>query len=692
MRKKRLINFRSFCLISSFAVLSVLCALVLCNNIYFGDILAITLLGFLSFMIAINRADLVKTLTYALAILVFLLCLCSFLAYKSYWKTPKIDFSKEVIVDGRVQEFVHGDGSFKVIASNLYIENSRVNGKIEFYVIDGIYLDEGDRVCFVATVEPIELVDGYKINSSVAVKGIKYSAQVFSEEIVVQSGKTDWRQKIRKFIRNKLDIMGMSSEVAYSTLTGDENNLSADIYNSYKLSGVAHILAVSGLHVGFFAAIIAFIFNKLRLGRRLNFSLSCILLILYAAFIASSSVYRAVIMTCVGLAAYLLGRKKDTLNTLCLSITVILVLMPFHLFDIGFLLSVSAVVGISLFAQPIERFLKKIKLPFYSGISASVSAQIGIAPCFMYYFGYFQPFSLFFNLLLVPLVAIAYELTILILLLSLILPPLGALLKFPALMFGVVNIVSDLAIKIPNNNLIFFSGGGVIFFFLFYLCCSGYVRSSWTKTVAIVISLTLLLTVNLQNPMEMHGKRYLIPIKDAYNIATLVRGKENYYAGELVAVSKLNEYMREYDITDIDALYLFNISDKDVEKLINIRLIYGNFNVYSPVLPNKESDYAKRLKKYGINLLSPNESGLEVSYRNGELIYYADRSQEILFLARDVDYTLEMERYRFIRCSKSNFAIDSILFVDEFLDYDGYAYGTDYAMDLNLLKVKKSKV
>ena len=110
------------------------------------------------------------------------------------------------------------------------------------------------------------------------------------------------------------------------------------------------------------------------------------------------------------------------------------------------------------------------------------------------------------------------------------------------------------------------------------------------------------------------------------------------------------------------------------------------------MLPNKESDYAKRLKKYGINLLSPNESGLEVSYRNGELIYYADRSQEILFLARDVDYTLEMERYRFIRCSKSNFAIDSILFVDEFLDYDGYAYGTDYAMDLNLLKVKKSKV
>ncbi|MBQ4049377.1 MAG: hypothetical protein IJD07_01850, partial [Clostridia bacterium] len=224
------------------------------------------------------------------------------------------------------------------------------------------------------------------------------------------------------------------------------------------------------------------------------------------------------------------------------------------------------------------------------------------------------------------------------------------------------------------------------------LCCSGYVRSSWTKTVAIVISLTLLLTVNLQNPMEMHGKRYLIPIKDAYNIATLVRGKENYYAGELVAVSKFNEYMREYDITDIDALYLFNISDKDVEKLINIRLIYGNFNVYSPVLPNKEADYAKRLKKYGIKLLSPNESGLEVSYRNGELIYYADRSQEILFLARDVDYTLEMERYRFIRCSKSNFAIDSILFVDELLDYDGYAYGTDYAMDLNLLKVKKSKV
>ena len=256
MGKKRLINFRSFCLISSFAVLSVLCALVLCNNIYFGDILAITLLGFLSFMIAINRADLVKTLTYALAILVFLLCLCSFLAYKSYWKTPKIDFSKEVIVDGRVQEFVHGDGSFKVIASNLYIENSRVNGKIEFYVIDGIYLDEGDRVCFVATVEPIELVDGYKINSSVAVKGIKYSAQVFSEEIVVKSGKTDWRQKIRKFIRNKLDIMGTSSEVAYSMLTGDKNNLSADIYNSYKLSGVAHILAVSGLHVGFFAAII----------------------------------------------------------------------------------------------------------------------------------------------------------------------------------------------------------------------------------------------------------------------------------------------------------------------------------------------------------------------------------------------------------------------------------------------------
>jgi len=160
-----------------------------------------------------------------------------------------------------VEEFLDNDGADKIIADNLIFDGKKVRGKLEFYVFDGIDLRMGNKVCFYALITPVELVDGFNIESSVAVKGIKYKSQVYSQAVTVKKGKLSLKHKINYFIKQRLEVMGEGSDVAYSMLTGDKNNLDGEVYNSFKLCGISHVLAISGLHVGFFVALISFILN-----------------------------------------------------------------------------------------------------------------------------------------------------------------------------------------------------------------------------------------------------------------------------------------------------------------------------------------------------------------------------------------------------------------------------------------------
>ncbi len=689
MKRHRLINFRSFCITAVFGALSVLCALISCNLIYLGGALFIGLSGLIIFLLVAAYKNAVKRFTYIFTLAVFISSFAGFFGYKSYWRTPSIDFTQNVTVEGVVNELRDEDGVFTLLADELTVEGERVHGKIELYVYDGIYLSPGDKISLQAVITPIELIDGFRVNSSVAVKGVKYTAKAFSDEVEIIWGSPGVRQRFLGFIRAKLLVMGENAELAYSMLTGDRGNLDSSLTNSFSLSGISHILAVSGLHVGFISAILAYVLKKLRINRRLNLFISCTALLAYAWFISSVTVLRAVIMCCVGLFTYLNGCKRDVLNSLGIAVTLILLIMPFQLFDLGFTMSICAVGGIALLSGGINRIFSKIKLPCGKILSASLSAQIGVLPCMVYYFGYIQPFSLIFNIVLVPIISVAFQLTTVLLLISVVIPPLNVLLKFPSLIFGFINLLSNLAYELPFNKIIFFAGSGIFIFYVWLFIAAGFVRDSWVRTVAFTLSLTLLITVNLYQPVKMAGKAYMIPINDNYRLATVVKGKSSFYVGEPVSAFSLKDYVREYSLSNIEEFYLFDIAHDDIKRLVRLRVAYDKFDVYAPHHPKFEQ-FKVELLGYGIKLYAAEEGRLSPYYLDGRFVGYS--YEDILFLNTETSYTAIMSnRFKFIRCIEYSGRVASALFVNG-AAMGEYVYGAGYVLDLKTHKVIRGRV
>ena len=166
---------------------------------------------------------------------------------------------------------------------------------------------------------------------------------------------------------------------------GYKADLTDDLQEAFRASGTAHILAVSGLHVGIIYAIINALFSFL--GNRRKWFVARQLLVITAlwayALIAGLSppIVRAAIMLtlfCIGKAW---NRSGFTFNTLAAAAFFILLFNPFSLFDLSFQMSFMAVIAI-LYFQPIIRnlYTPQNKAARYVGPLSFLSAQLGVFP------------------------------------------------------------------------------------------------------------------------------------------------------------------------------------------------------------------------------------------------------------------------------------------------------------------------
>lgn len=186
-----------------------------------------------------------------------------------------------------------------------------------------------------------------------------------------------------------------------------------DLMEAFRASGTAHILAVSGLHVGIIYLIFNSFFSFLgRQGRGYLIRQWLVVILLWAyAFMAgmSSSVTRAVIMLtlfCMGNIQHLRG---FTFNTLAATAFIILIFRPFSLFDVSFQMSFGAVFAILYFHPRISPlFTPKNSVSRYGWnlFTVSTAAQLGIFPLVLYYFGTFPTYFFITNLLVVPIIGI----------------------------------------------------------------------------------------------------------------------------------------------------------------------------------------------------------------------------------------------------------------------------------------------
>ena len=204
-----------------------------------------------------------------------------------------------------------------------------------------------------------------------------------------------------------------ASDESYAVLAamtlGDKSALSSDVRTVYSISGASHILALSGLHLG----IIYMLLYRLTAGRR-RFVFSQIVIIVGIwsfAFLTglSTSVVRSATMVSVYSLFSLAGRCRSSVNLLCFTALLMLLVQPSLLSDIGFQLSFAAVLSILLLLPLMESFFPEYYLiqhpwqrTLYNIIGVTLAAQIGVAPLIAYHFGRFSTYFLLTNFIVVP--------------------------------------------------------------------------------------------------------------------------------------------------------------------------------------------------------------------------------------------------------------------------------------------------
>ncbi len=292
---------------------------------------------------------------------------------------------------------------------------------------------EGDRVCFAGNVyRPAGQANpyGFDFRMYLLQKGVPAGVSGAAQaETLEHPGRGVWsllyrvRQGLLRWARL---VFGSDSALPEALLLGDRSNLPEETQKDFADAGVAHLLAVSGLHVGLMAAL-ALILLRRWLGPKGQFMVMGLFLLLYSALLGfPAPVARASLLMLLFLLRRILRRAPDPLTALCAAFFALLLLRPLDLFSASFQLSFCAVLGMVLFAPALERKLDWVQPRFLrEGWVNTFSATAGTALPVIQIFHKFSLMGLALNPLLCTLFAVLLPLYALALLMGCLYLPAG---------------------------------------------------------------------------------------------------------------------------------------------------------------------------------------------------------------------------------------------------------------------------
>jgi len=227
--------------------------------------------------------------------------------------------------------------------------------------------------------------------------------------------------------------------VAEALLIGYKEDLDRTLVQSYSNTGVVHIIAISGLHLAMIYGLMIRLLQPIGNNRWNNYLRTVIILSVLWGFSFITGGAAAILRSAVGFSFLLisksLGYKNNSINSIAASAFFLLLYNPFLLWDIGFQLSYTAVLGIILFSSYIEKwfyFKNKLLRMVWQVNSITLSAQVLTLPIILYQFHQFPNLFLFTNFLVVPLSGLILYAELLLLLVS----PIPFLLKWSGAFTG----------------------------------------------------------------------------------------------------------------------------------------------------------------------------------------------------------------------------------------------------------------
>ena len=394
---------------------------------------------------------------------------------------------------------------------------------------------------------------------------------------------------IKQKISSRINKIDNSREYIKIFILGDTSSLENNIIESYRENGVSHLFSISGMHISLFATIILYFLKKISYNNLYNYSVVIIFLIFYSFLIDSSaSVIRSLIMYILFSINKLLNLKMKKIDIMCITLTIILIINPYYIYDISFQYSYSISFSLVLFSNKIKKINSKIMLSLYTYL---ISFLISFPIC-IYNFYQVNFFSIILNIFLIPFVSIIiFPLS----LITFIIPKLSIILNI------FINIMQSITLLISKYNIgiVSFSKPSVIVIFIYYILIILFLYNKKNIYIFILI-LSHKLYIYFDQTMEVTyldvGQGDSALIHFPYNKLNILIDTGGIINSKYqIAKNKTIPYLKSVGITQIDYLILTHGDYDHMGEAINL---VNDFNVEKVIFNCGEfNDLEKELIK-----------------------------------------------------------------------------------------------
>lgn len=275
-------------------------------------------------------------------------------------------------------------------------------------------LEKGYSICFYGSLNPVtiqtDLPDEWTPQHSILANNILFRAFVEPDSIHSINptpGIIPFFVRLNNLLQERLyatSLTAQAKEFLAASLLGNSSDMSRESKATFSESGLSHILALSGMHIGLIAMLVSLALWPLKIMGHRKLTSIIIILILwsYCAITGlSPSVTRATTMMTIYICGQMIQRQSSAINSLSAAALIILIFDPTSLFAIGFQLSFAAVLSIIIFADKLNPFSRRHRFAYSccSYLSISISAMIGTGLLSAVYFHQFPLYFLLSNII-----------------------------------------------------------------------------------------------------------------------------------------------------------------------------------------------------------------------------------------------------------------------------------------------------
>lgn len=345
--------------------------------------------------------------------------------------------------------------------------------------IEGIYGQVGDGIQLVGTISEFhDYGNPGRMNTVMSnkAKGICGRAMISKYSLVIEPRQEKSLARLAEQVRKQYEsymaqaMPKQDAAAIFAMLFGGYQGIRPELLEAFTITGIVHILSVSGSHITLMAGTANIVGRFLHMSPRATAALATGVILFYSLLAgAIPPVIRSALMGILTLLALTAGRERDAQHILGLVALGLLLYSPLWLFDISFQLSFGATAGLLYLAPPIRERLRK-KLPIFvaDSLAVTIGAQLSVLPIIAWYFNVLSLSSLLANLVIAPIVEWIIVAGLLAGLLASLLPLAGKVVFLLAsVVLGLVYELSRWVAALPGSQIYmptFSWWGGILYY------------------------------------------------------------------------------------------------------------------------------------------------------------------------------------------------------------------------------------